>query len=102
MTSHSPSHICLGSFPVVSNKIWENRNVHKHTNTTKPKPNPFGILFENMCALPHGLTWVRSSHGQQVNGAVIGGSEHGGMYVGRVNHSSGDLLLGKVHCKIAP
>ena len=52
-----------------------------------------------MCALPQGLAWVRSSHGRQVNGAVIGGSERGGMYVGRVNHRSGDLLPGKVHCE---
>ena len=32
-----------------------------------------------------------------VPGAVIGGSEPGGMYVGRVHHRSGDLLPGKVH-----
>merc|ERR1712223_294507 len=71
----------------------------KHTNTRKTKQNPIGILLEKMCTLPHGLTWIRSSHGQQVNGAVIGGSEHGGMYVGRVNHHSGDILPGKVHCE---
>merc|ERR1712223_669638 len=71
----------------------------KHTNTRKTKQNPIGILLEKMCTLPHGLTWVRSSDGLQVNGAVIGGSEHGGMYVGRVNHRSGDLLPGKVHCE---
>merc|ERR1712048_665436 len=64
------------------------------------KQNPFGILLENMCTLPPGLTWVRSSDGQKVNGAVIGGSEHGGMYVGRaIGRVGGDILPGKVHCE---
>jgi len=44
-----------------------------------------------------GMAWVSSSHGRQVEGAVIGGTEPGGMYVGRVHHRSGDLLPGKVH-----
>jgi len=45
----------------------------------------------------NGMAWVSSSHGRQIEGAVMGGSEPGGMYVGRVRHNSGDLLPGKVH-----
>jgi len=52
-----------------------------------------------MTSLPPGLAWVPSSHGRQVEGAVIGGNERGGMYVGRVRHRSGDVLPGKVHCE---
>ena len=32
-----------------------------------------------MTSLPAGLAWVQSSHGRQVEGAVIGGNERGGM-----------------------
>ena len=48
-------------------------------------------------SVPPGLAWVRSNGGQKVKGAVEGGSEEGGMYVGRIQHGSGDLLPGKIH-----
>ena len=44
-----------------------------------------------------GFVWVRSSGGEKVVGAVEGGSEQGGMYIGRANHQN-DLVPGKVHC----
>ena len=44
-----------------------------------------------------GFVWVQSSHGEKVVGAVEGGSEPGGMYVGRALHEN-DLVPGKVHC----
>ena len=43
-----------------------------------------------------GYVWVRSSEGEKVIGAIDGGSEDGGMYVGRALHQ-GDLVPGKVH-----
>ena len=44
-----------------------------------------------------GFVWVQSSGGEKVVGAVEGGSEPGGMYVGRALHQN-DLVPGKVHC----
>ena len=44
-----------------------------------------------------GFVWVQSSHGDKIVGAVEGGSEPGGMYVGRALHQN-DLVPGKVHC----
>ena len=44
-----------------------------------------------------GIVWVQSSHGEKIVGAVEGGSEPGGMYVGRALHEN-DLVPGKVHC----
>ena len=45
-----------------------------------------------------GFSWVESSGGEHVVGAVDGGAEPDEMYVGRAHHR-GDLIPGNVHCK---
>ena len=47
--------------------------------------------------LTPGFVWVQSSRGEKVVGAINGGSELGGMYIGRAIHEN-DLVPGKVHC----
>ena len=45
-----------------------------------------------------GFSWVESSNGEHVVGAIDGGSEPDEMYVGRAYHQY-DLIPGNVHCK---
>ena len=47
-------------------------------------------------SVPPGLAWVRSNRGQNVKGAIEGGSGQDRMYIGRVQHSDGDLLPGMI------
>ena len=53
---------------------------------------------KNLAIDTSGFSWVESSGGEHVVGAVDGGAEPDEMYVGRAKHHD-DLIPGNVHCK---
>ena len=65
-----------------------NVNVREHRKPANPT--------QRQVKMTPGFVWVQSSGGEKVIGAVEGGSEPGGMYVGRALHQN-DLVPGKVH-----
>ena len=95
--AHTPQRDAVGLGLVVLTRTSQKQNKNKYISfwQTRKKKDCNTYVLENtqlhplhpqvrqpwtpMTSLPAGLAWVPSSHGRQVEGAVIGGNERGGM-----------------------